>query len=210
MLVLSQISRAGQLLIAIYTCAAIVFTTHRLVTVSLRSHFSHPPPWSFFLPLTDSMAANQSKPNSAIKTSNPLIDGFPESYVYLNLSTHSAIAFGPEMLVMDEGILLSKLFSNSLRPSKIIPFYYRATGPVDREDITVATIVTSNRFKVFARLVERYKGHKCDIYAPGSSFRFRTHICCCSRPKYHNIGDSFVSGLAAYPVHLVAIHVPQS
>ncbi|KAK0460917.1 glycosyltransferase family 49 protein [Desarmillaria tabescens] len=59
---------------------------------------------------------------------------------------------------MDEDLFLSKAFSSSLHPSKIVPFFYRASGRFDREDITITTIITSNRFQVFARLVERYRG----------------------------------------------------
>ncbi|KAK0212512.1 glycosyltransferase family 49 protein [Desarmillaria ectypa] len=59
---------------------------------------------------------------------------------------------------MDEDFFLSKAFSSSLHPSKIVPFFYRASGHFDREDITITTIITSNRFHVFARLVERYRG----------------------------------------------------
>ncbi|KAH7927477.1 glycosyltransferase family 49 protein, partial [Leucogyrophana mollusca] len=57
-----------------------------------------------------------------------------------------------------EELFLSKAFSQSLHPSKIIPYYYRATGAFEDDDITVTTLVTSNRFKVFAELVQRYQG----------------------------------------------------
>ncbi|KAJ7072628.1 glycosyltransferase family 49 protein [Mycena amicta] len=59
---------------------------------------------------------------------------------------------------MSETLFLSKAFANSMQPSKIIPFFYRARGAFDQEDITITTLVTSNRFQVFARLVERYSG----------------------------------------------------
>ncbi|KAJ7188618.1 glycosyltransferase family 49 protein [Mycena filopes] len=59
---------------------------------------------------------------------------------------------------MSEDLFLSKAFSASMHPSKIVPFFYRATGTFDKEDITITTLVTSNRFEVFARLVERYPG----------------------------------------------------
>ncbi|KAJ7209709.1 glycosyltransferase family 49 protein [Mycena pura] len=59
---------------------------------------------------------------------------------------------------MSEALFLSKAFANSMRHSKIVPFFYRATGTFDKEDITITTLVTSNRFQVFARLVERYSG----------------------------------------------------
>ncbi|GAA5980029.1 hypothetical protein JCM10908_001504 [Rhodotorula pacifica] len=61
-----------------------------------------------------------------------------------------------------EDELLSLSFGSSLQPSKVIPYYYRATEPdrkdFNKEDITITTLVTSNRFTVFERLVERYQG----------------------------------------------------
>ncbi|KAF8222878.1 glycosyltransferase family 49 protein [Tricholoma matsutake] len=59
---------------------------------------------------------------------------------------------------MDEDIFLSKAFSGSMRPSKILPYFYRGSGQFDQEDVTIATLITSNRFQVFKRLVQRYKG----------------------------------------------------
>ncbi|KIY50287.1 glycosyltransferase family 49 protein, partial [Fistulina hepatica ATCC 64428] len=55
-------------------------------------------------------------------------------------------------------LFLSKAFSTSMRPSKIHPYYYRATDLVDKEDITITTLITSNRFPAFSRLVARYQG----------------------------------------------------
>ncbi|BGP52945.1 hypothetical protein JCM8202v2_000502 [Rhodotorula sphaerocarpa] len=61
-----------------------------------------------------------------------------------------------------EDELLSISFGSSLQPSKVIPYYYRASEPdrddFNKEDITITTLVTSNRFTVFERLVERYQG----------------------------------------------------
>jgi hypothetical protein len=54
--------------------------------------------------------------------------------------------------------LLSKAFSGSLQPNNIVPFYYRYTGRFDQDDITIATLVTMDRFPVFAKLVEKYAG----------------------------------------------------
>lgn len=54
--------------------------------------------------------------------------------------------------------LLSKAFSESMHPTRIIPFYFKATHPVDPDDVTITTLVTSNRFRVFKQLVERYRG----------------------------------------------------
>lgn len=63
---------------------------------------------------------------------------------------------------ISEDHFLSLSFSSSLQPSKVIPYYYRASDPdridFNKEDITITTLVTSNRFEVFQRLVERYQG----------------------------------------------------
>ncbi|KAF9485941.1 hypothetical protein BDN70DRAFT_822694 [Pholiota conissans] len=45
-----------------------------------------------------------------------------------------------------------------MRPSNIMPYYYRARGSFNAEDITITTLITSNRFNVFERLVEKYRG----------------------------------------------------
>lgn len=57
-----------------------------------------------------------------------------------------------------ESTLLSKAFSQSMHPTKIIPFFYQATGQIDQADVTITTLVTRNRFKVLKKLVERYQG----------------------------------------------------
>ncbi|BGO92897.1 hypothetical protein NBRC10512_006087 [Rhodotorula toruloides] len=63
---------------------------------------------------------------------------------------------------ISEDEFLSLSFGSSLQPSKVIPYYYRASDPdridFNKEDITITTLVTSNRFAVFERLVERYRG----------------------------------------------------
>ncbi len=57
-----------------------------------------------------------------------------------------------------EETFLSKAFSLAMHPTKIIPFYYKASGPISEDDVTITTLVTSNRFKVLKQLVERYQG----------------------------------------------------
>ncbi|KDR75725.1 hypothetical protein GALMADRAFT_68789 [Galerina marginata CBS 339.88] len=59
---------------------------------------------------------------------------------------------------IDERALLSKAFSNSMRPSNVRPYFYRASGAFDADEITITTLITSNRFEVFSRLVEKYRG----------------------------------------------------
>jgi hypothetical protein len=67
-------------------------------------------------------------------------------------------------------------------PSNVIPYFYRAKGSFDSDDITVTTLITSNRFKVFARLVEKYRG----LPPASSSFPIvdRADICHSSYQGY--------------------------
>lgn len=57
-----------------------------------------------------------------------------------------------------EDLFLSKAFGESLQPSKVIPYYYRATSNIPKQDITITTLVTSDRFQVLAALVKKYQG----------------------------------------------------
>lgn len=59
---------------------------------------------------------------------------------------------------IEESLILSKAFPHLMKPSQIIPYYYRASGTFDKEDITITSLITSNRFQILARLVERYQG----------------------------------------------------
>ncbi|KAH7334647.1 glycosyl-transferase for dystroglycan-domain-containing protein [Rhizoctonia solani] len=52
----------------------------------------------------------------------------------------------------------SKLFHATLKPTEVIPYYYRALHEHMHEDVTITTIVTSNRFEALAHLVEQYQG----------------------------------------------------
>ena len=57
-----------------------------------------------------------------------------------------------------EETLLSKAFAQAMHPTRIIPFFYKSTGAVSKDDVTITTLVTSNRYKVLKQLVEQYKG----------------------------------------------------
>lgn len=59
---------------------------------------------------------------------------------------------------IDRSLFLSKAFMNSMRPSNIKPYFYRARGRFQSDDVTITTLITSNRFEVFPRLVEKYQG----------------------------------------------------
>lgn len=59
---------------------------------------------------------------------------------------------------MTEEFFLSKVFSESMQPSHVIPYYFRADDPPKEEDITITTLITSDRFLIFNKLVTNYQG----------------------------------------------------
>lgn len=170
---LSRGARLIQLGIIFYVGIAVLYTTnyllispiHNCVSALVEWRVPQAPFWPSFAWFSRSSASqpNKSRPQSA---SNP--GSHPESFptrlsngVIHWSSSDFALAHGSghlEPVEMAEDLFLSKAFANSMRPSKIIPYYYRATGNFDREDITITTLITSNRFQVFSRLVERYQG----------------------------------------------------
>lgn len=76
-----------------------------------------------------------------------------------NIPENHAIRDTPSIATtVAEDLFLNKAFHNSLQPSKVIPFYYRATNTIQKQDITITTLVTSDRFRVLAALVHRYQG----------------------------------------------------
>ncbi|KAG2369267.1 glycosyl-transferase for dystroglycan-domain-containing protein [Suillus spraguei] len=53
---------------------------------------------------------------------------------------------------ISEDIFLSKAFSQSMHPLKVVPYYYRASRTFEQNDISITTLVTFNRFKVCSGL----------------------------------------------------------
>jgi len=90
-----------------------------------------------------------------------------EEFLWSNfsLSNHlSLVAWDP---------FLSRAFPRLMHPSRIIPYYYRAAGNFENDDITVTTLISSDRFPVFRNLVRRYKGVLiptiCSVNPPSTS-----------------------------------------
>lgn len=69
-----------------------------------------------------------------------------------------------EPLPIREETFLSKAFAQTMHPTDLIPFYYKASGTVDEDDVTITTLVTSNRYKVLKQLVERYQGAQATTF----------------------------------------------
>lgn len=67
-------------------------------------------------------------------------------------------SFNEVVASTSEDLVLSKVFSETMGPSKVIPYYFKATEKFDKEEVTIATLVTYNRFAVLSRLASHYKG----------------------------------------------------
>ncbi|KAG1835988.1 hypothetical protein DFJ58DRAFT_847237 [Suillus subalutaceus] len=61
-------------------------------------------------------------------------------------------------LPMSEDLFLSNAFSQSMRPLKVVPYCYRASRTFEQHNISITTLVTFNRFKVFSEFVTHYQG----------------------------------------------------
>jgi hypothetical protein len=60
--------------------------------------------------------------------------------------------------VWNRALSESRLFSSSSKPTEVIAYYYRSLYEHEDEDVTITTIVTSNRFEALKCLVEQYQG----------------------------------------------------
>lgn len=85
-----------------------------------------------------------------------------------------------------------KAFASALGPSDLQPFYLKASEIFEQEDITLSTIVTSDRFPVLSRLATRYKGKKKKMT---TSLLVQVNIEDSNSTFYHNRsnfgGDSY-------------------
>ena len=205
----SRFIRLLQLFLALYISAAMLYTT-TLLFVSVYSAVANLPPRSaspqFLWPLFSfglvpgpgrGATKQQSRFKSGllqINTTDPFSPQHSSSRRMGWFSSEFSLEHGlgrSEPVFTNEDIFLSKAFSGSMHPSKILPYFYRASGQFDLEDITIATLITSNRFQVFKRLVKRYKGasplnQRC-LYLDslGRAWCYRTYLCSHSCPKYH-------------------------
>lgn len=107
------------------------------------------------LPEAPDMAALLEDPGTVNVDSDVLgLNIWPQ----LNSSSGNGTSARGKNLSLEEQLIFSKAFSTSMRPSKIVPYFYRATERLQQDDITITSIITSDRLEVFARLVEKYKG----------------------------------------------------
>lgn len=59
---------------------------------------------------------------------------------------------------ISEYLMRSKIFSSSMGLDNVTPYYFKASQIKNKNDITLATLVTRNRFQVLSNLATNYKG----------------------------------------------------
>ena len=148
-----------------FVSVSVLFTTNLLfvspVSALITGLFDYlvlrPSSWMFSATNTSDHLTNVPKPtyhtlSEKKPTEHPLFS-WTSSNVTLD---HGLGLIAPVSL--DRNLFLSKAFMNSMRPSDIKPYFYRAKGHFESDDVTITTLITSNRFEVFPRLVEKYQG----------------------------------------------------
>ena len=141
--------RASEVLLAALFCyavSAIVYTTNRFILEPFQGRL-----------------LDLSSPKQPVEPVRPKFTNWT-LYQQPKLASTRSERYTEQPYVIPESLFMSKAFSTSLTPSEIIPYYYRASIEPEAEDITITTLITSNRFHVFAGLVDRYQGECSNCY----------------------------------------------
>lgn len=148
----------SSIIFLVYVACAVLYTTNLLLLAPLKAL------WTIFLRSTSTVVRERIH-YSSLQRQRAFLSSLKDLQAHKGVInwTSSAIALSHglghlEPISMDQDLFLSKTFTNSLRPSKIIPYFLRATEPFHSQDITITTLITRNRLKVFTRLVEQYQG----------------------------------------------------
>ncbi|KAG0313539.1 hypothetical protein BGZ99_008824 [Dissophora globulifera] len=59
---------------------------------------------------------------------------------------------------IEEDAVLHKIFTNTMQPSKVLPYYLKAIRDFDPESVTITTLITFDRYLIFSKLVTNYQG----------------------------------------------------
>jgi hypothetical protein len=153
-----RLSSFAFVLFLTYVSCAVLYTTNILLLAPLKAV------WTAFLHNTSNVVRERIN-YSPLQRQPQLLSSLSDLQAHKAVVnwTSSGIALDHNLghvdpISMDQDLFLSKAFSNSLRPSKIIPYFLRAREMFSTQDITITTLITRNRLAVFTRLVEQYQG----------------------------------------------------
>lgn len=167
---LSQaVTKLFKYLLITYAILSVIYTASYLVaTYSGTSH-----DFGGFLPRARDAHAESDQQESLSTHSKQQQQQQLGEHTVAWSNAHGAVQVLPENLIM------SKVFSEAMGPSNMTPYFFRAKETFDKEDITMSTLVTRNRFLVLSRLASNYKGNwilmeerKVDL-----CLLYRSHLC---------------------------------
>ena len=158
-----------------YLSVALVYTTNYILVLPISSFVSHffgtkiksvirvesrtiAPPVPRVDLVTQAWKASHVRHMDDADVKASSLWSFPNFKDQLYLAEPHTFGLSKDRKAIHEAVFISKAFSQSLHPTKIIPFYYNASVSPDENDVTITTLVTSNRYKVLRQLVDRYQG----------------------------------------------------
>lgn len=147
--------RLVHILVTVYVTGAIVYSSFSLLMIAA-------------LKIKGWFAPNSADTRDGIKSRSfkhaSVSSNLPEETLCWPASTKADGDLRSNEVAMRERLFLSKAFSQSMQPCKIVPFYYKGSATFEHDDITVTTLVTFNRFRVFGELAKRYKGARMFLW----------------------------------------------
>ncbi|KAF9354351.1 hypothetical protein BGX26_007825 [Mortierella sp. AD094] len=138
-----DISRTTSLLlryaVVAYLSGSVLFTLHYL--------FSQYP---------NSQPAPSVKPRTLTEPGQTTFD--VENIVYSQQVMKWTTPNGHPEHEIEEDSVLQKNFANTMQPSKVLPYYFKAVRDFDPESVTITTLITFDRYPIFSKLVTNYQG----------------------------------------------------
>ncbi|KAG1451995.1 hypothetical protein G6F56_007934 [Rhizopus delemar] len=144
-----KVSRLSKYVLFVYVVISLVYTTHHYFSAhranqvqmkEYKNNFVHQDqPWTRKQEILQRLE-NIEKQKKVETKSNWALKG--------GKTTHS----------ISHDFMKSKIFSSSMGLDHVTPYYFKATQIKNKQDITLATLVTRNRFHVLSRLATNYQG----------------------------------------------------
>ncbi|KAG0302543.1 hypothetical protein BGZ97_002310 [Linnemannia gamsii] len=123
----------------VYLAGSVIFTLHYV-----------------FVRYGDPQSNQAAKQRSLVEPGQATFD--VESMVYSNqVMNWKTPGTYPEHEI-EEDAVVHKVFSNTIQPSKVLPYYFKAGRKFDPESVTITTLITFDRYPVFSKLVTNYQG----------------------------------------------------
>lgn len=172
-----KVSRLAKYAIIVYIMISLFYTTnhyfsiHHVQTSPRRQDTTQRvnalPPYQESSPNVDRMKQNYNQQAQKANTNQVIWPGSKgknsDDPFYKQIKClHSYLLFfflgGADIHELSTDLIKSKIFSSSMGLDNVTPYYFKASHKMKDQDITLATLVTRNRFRVLSRLASNYKG----------------------------------------------------